>query len=221
MTRTLLCLGLAVVGATSHATILTFDIAGATSGSTLSQDYGDNVTATTMGAFGYGDTHGFTPDVVTEYDGFGATEELNFWTTGYSDLTNVAEYEPDGAPGFAINLVASGGNLVELHGFDLGNFGSEITIPSLTITDEANNVLFSQTNFVLPVWSTPHLSFDFGTPLVGQTIRIAFDLTGLGGNSDNVGIDNIAFSQAPVPEPMTLVGLAAGIGALARRRRNK
>lgn len=219
MNRTFLCLGVVAFAAASQATVLTFDITGATNSTLISQDYGDNVTATTMGNFGYGSDFGFTPDVVTEYDGLGNQQDLNFWSTGYSDLTNVAEYEPDGDPGFAINLVASNGNEVLLHGFDLGNFGGAITVPGVTITDEMDNVLYSSLNFALPGNTSPHISFDFNTPLVGQSIRIEFDLTGLGGNSDNVGIDNIAFSQQPVPEPMTMVGLATGLALIARRRR--
>lgn len=207
--------------ALSNATVLTFDISGNTAGQLVQQAYGDNVTAATMGSFSYGSAHGFTPDVTTSYIGLGNQTDLNWWSTGYSDLTNVVEYEPDGDPGYAISLGASTGNLVSLHDFDLGNFGAQITIPGLTVKDGTNNVLFSQSNFVLPGSGTmTHLHFDFNSaPLTAQSLTITLDLSGLGGNSDNVGIDNIGFSQSAVPEPATLAALGIGALALLKRRR--
>jgi hypothetical protein len=39
------------------------------------------------------------------------------------------------------------------------------------------------------------------------------------GNGWWTGIDNVAIQQQPVPEPMTMTLLAAGLVAVARRRR--
>lgn len=199
----------------ANATVLTFDITGAADGSVMPQSYGDNVTATTMGNFSYGSAHGFTPDITTSYVGLGGQADLNWWSNGYGDLTNVIEYEPDGAPGFSVDLLASSG-LVELHGFDMGNWGSDITVASVKVMS-GTNTLFSQSNVFLPGGST-HVDFDFTTPLSAASMSIVIDLTGLGGSSDNVGLDNIAFGQA-VPEPTTMAILGAGVFTLLKRRR--
>jgi len=63
-----------------------------------------------------------------------------------------------------------------------------------------------------------------GQPATGSVISVLIDLQGLRGNSDNVGIDNITFSQiavAPVPLPAALPLLLAGLGGLAIARRRK
>jgi len=219
--QALFILGIGGLVASSQATILTFDIDNNGAGQLLQGEYGDNVTTATMGSFHYDVSNGTTPDVTTSYLGQGAQAELNWWSTGYSDLTNVAEYEPDGAPGYSITLTAAAGWNVVLNGFDLGNFGGEITVPSITVLGDGNAVLAQFNNFVLTASNTAHSPFSFGPALQGQSLTINFDLTGLGGNSDNVGIDNISFNQvaALVPEPATMGALAIGIAALVRRRR--
>lgn len=201
----------------SHATVLTFDITGATSGSILPQGYGDNVTSTTMGSFSYGMGTGFTPDVTVDYVGSpGNQADLNFWATGYNDLVNVVEYEPDGAPEFSLVFTATNGQAVRLESFDLGNFGGAITLPSLTITNENNVVLWQMTNIAMPGSNLPHISFN--PNVAGTMLTLKADISGLGGASDNVGLDNIAFGQEAVPEPFTMAGIA-GLGLLAARRK--
>jgi hypothetical protein len=210
---------LTVLAASGSATVLTFDLAGATDYTPIPQEYGDNVTATTMGGFSYGAGGGFTPDVNVGYFGSpGSQSFLNIWTTGYNDLTNVAEYEPDGEPTFGFTFDGTNGQAVRLESFDLGNYGGAVTVPGITITDGTGNVLWSQTQFALPASSNPgHLTF---SPNVTATsLRMTVDVTGLGGNSDNVGFDNIRFSQQPVPEPASLTSLGLGGLAFLRRRR--
>ena len=55
-----------------------------------------------------------------------------------------------------------------------------------------------------------------------NSLSIEIDLTGLGGSSDNIGIDNISFVQqtAAVPEPSSLLLVwITGIGVASIRRR--
>lgn len=213
----------AFVGAqNAQATVLTFDITGLAPGNELPQGYGDNATATTMGTFSYGSTGGFTPNVSVEYDGFSTQSNLNWWDNGYSDLTNVVEYEPDGAGGYSITFIAAPGHSVTLVSFDIGNWGSQVTLPVVKVIDQNSQELFAQTDVVLPSSSNPHISFSPG--VTGQSLTLIIDTAGLGNNSDNVGLDNILFTEAAddttIPEPASLSVLAlGGFALLARRRR--
>lgn len=219
MKQTLILCALSAA-AFSQATVLTFDIDNASDGMVMPQDYGDNVSAATMGSYHYGMGTGFTPDVAVQYLGSpGSPNDLNFWSTGYNDLTNVLEYEPDGFPEYSVVFSASAGNQVVLESFDMGNFGPEITVPGVTIRDENGTVVWQMANIALPAGSVQsHLHFDL-TGVTGQTLTMRVDLAGLGGNSDNVGLDNISFGQQAVPEPATLAVLALGAAAFARKRR--
>jgi hypothetical protein len=220
-TRSLLLIGLFAALSSASATVLTFDIDGATEFSAMPQAYGDNVTSTTMGSFHYGSAGGFTPNIVVSYIGPAANTELSFWDTGYSDLTNVVENEDDGENGYTLRFNAGSGVFVRLDGFDLGNFGAAVTLPGLSVVDGNGNVLFSQTNIMVPANSQPHLDFDFASGLFGAELNIIVDTTGLGGNSDNIGLDNLEFEESAVPEPTTLALLLLGAigGATMLRKR--
>jgi hypothetical protein len=191
------------------ATVLTFDITGATDGVTMPQGYGDRANSTTDGAFSYGAGGGFTPSVLVDYFSPDAPIDLNFWTTGYSDLTNVVENEPDGEAGYTIRFTADPGFLVRLDSFDLGNFGGAVTLPGLRVEDGKGNILFSMSNIFVADSTQPHQDYDFAGGLFGSELNIIVDTTGLGGNSDNIGLDNIQFGQ-DVPEPSAYAMLALG-----------
>jgi hypothetical protein len=216
--KRILILGMVAVAAFSQATVLTFDIDGNSAGQVLQQGYGDNVTAADMGTFHYGISNGTTPDITVSYAGTpGNQADVNWWNTGYSDLTNVMEYEPDGLPLFSVTFTGSNGMNAVLNSFDLGNFGGAVTLPGLTVRDESGAVLWQMTNIAVGSSATPHLSFDVGG-LSASVLTLEVDLTGLGGNSDNIGLDNISFGQEAVPEPFTMTGIAV-LGLLAARRR--
>lgn len=214
--KRLLTIGMVAVAAFSQATILTFDVTGNTVGVFMDDAYGDNVTAATMGNFGYDISNGITPDVTVSYSG-GTAGQLSWWSTGYSDLTNVIYYEPDGSSPMRVTFTGSNGQNAVLNSFDLGNFGGEVTLPGLTVRDGSGNLLWSALNVTVPIFTSPALNFNVGG-VAAEVLVLEVDLTGLGSSSDNIGLDNISFSQEPVPEPMTLVALAAG-GLLLRRRK--
>jgi hypothetical protein len=203
-----------------QATVLTFNIDGISSGNVMPQSYGDNVTAMDMGAFHYGAAGGFTPNVTVSYaDPSGL--DITYWENGFNDLNGVLNNEDDGESGYSITLLADAGFNVSLAGFDLGNFSSAVTLPGLTIVDGNGSILFSQLNFQMPASSSPHLDFDFNT-LLAQELSIHIDTTGLGGNSDNIGLDNIQFSQTavvPVPAAMWLFGTGViGLLSIVKRK---
>lgn len=213
--KRILILAFGAVAAMSQATVLTFDIAGNNAGNALDANYGDNVSAATMGAFSYDISNGITPDVTVSYLG-GTQNILSWWSTGYSDLTNVIYYEPDGGTPMSVTLTGSNGQNVVLNSFDLGNFGATVILPGLTVRDGSGNVLWQNLNVAVPSSSSPHLSFNVG--VTAEVLVLEVDLTGLGGNSDNIGLDNISFGQEAVPEPISMIGLAA-LGFIATRRR--
>ena len=205
----LLLIALIAGASNASATVLTFDITGVTNGVTMPQGYGDRVNSTTDGAFSYGAGGGFTPNAVVDYFSPDAPIDLNFWTTGYSDLTNVVENEPDGEAGYTIRLTADAGFVIRLDSFDLGNFGGAVTLPGLSVVDGDGNILFSMSNISVADFNQPHQDYDFAGGLFGSVLNIIVDTTGMGGNSDNIGLDNIQFGQ-DVPEPAAYAMLALG-----------
>lgn len=196
--------------AQNNATVLTFDINNAADGSIISQSYGDNVTAVTMGNFGYGAAGGFTPNVSVSTAGV-AGNTLNYWSSGYNDLFQVIENEPDDAEGYSLTFTADAGYNVVLTSLDIGNWGGAINLPGIRVFDESNTTLFQQTDTPLAANNIQnHVHIDFST-ITGQTLTIEINTIGLGGSSDNVGLDNIQFGQVsavPVPGAVWLFGSA-------------
>jgi hypothetical protein len=113
-----------IVSALSNvrATELTFNIAGFFNFSNMSQDYGDKVTAATMGDFSYGIEGGFTPNVSVSYGPDGA--DPAFWTTGYGDLTNVLFEYRDSFGTLEVTFAADPGFEVNLHRWEMASYSS-------------------------------------------------------------------------------------------------
>jgi PEP-CTERM motif len=220
-------------GHQAEATILIFDQSApntpTSNFATVSQAYGDNVTAVSQGGFTYlVGPEGFTPNVVVAYGP--VANDVHMWTTDYGDLVNVIYRETDGVGPLDVVLSAAAGFVVRLHDFDMGGWpDTDRIINSVQVLDATNTPLFSASNVLIQgaADGTAHTDFNFATPLQSSTLTIRFDASNLGGNSDDVGIDNIRFSQAQVdqqvvPEPGTLLLLGSGLTGLAaawRRRR--
>jgi hypothetical protein len=142
----------------AKATVLTFDT-GLTNGAIMPQTYGDQVVSTISGTFSYGAAGGFTPIIAVDYTSPDAPLDLNFWTTGYSDLVNILENEPDGENGYTVRLTADPGFLVRLDSFDLGNFGGAVTLAGIRVQDGLGNLLFSLSNISVLASSQPHQDY--------------------------------------------------------------
>ena len=198
----------------AQATVLNFNISGATDGSAIPTAYGNRVSSASSGAFSYGNQgEGFTPGIAVSY-GFAAS----FWSSGYGALTNVAY--ADGSQ-FSLTLTADAGLFVSLSSFRMAGFDNSYQINGVSVTGGSTS--FAQSNVVINGSSngTGLTTFSFGAPIVGSSLTISFNSTNLGAAFQaNVGIDNIVFAQ--VPEPSVLAAALAGVGGLGlvlRRRR--
>lgn len=206
---------------TASATVLTFDQVGITNGITVDQDYGDRVTGASDLSGSYGTAGGATGNVVVEYLNLGPNVSL-LWTGGYNDLDNVLYVEPDGtADPMAIRFTADAGYNVVLNEFTIGNYGGAVTLPNIRVSN-GNTSLFSIDNFALA--STSGSASVFSPNVQGQELTLIVDLFGLGGSSDNIGLDNISFSQivvAAVPLPAGSLLLLSGLSGFAAFNRRK
>lgn len=192
--------------------------------------YGDRVTATSQGGYLYGLGGGATPNVVTRYGSAGGLVELYTWAADFGDLQHVVFAREPIA--FELRLIADPGYRVSLGSFDMAGWQnlSFASIASVSVEDGNGNVLFSQSNVPIAgdAIGPRHTHFAFANLSAGE-LRIKFDSTtngqGVVLDSDDVGIDNIRFSQAlasNVPEPgsAALLGLGLiGVLGLIRRRR--
>lgn len=196
----------------ARAAVLTFDMP---VNPVVDQAYGDNITAATNGDFSYGVAQGFTPDITVAYE----AGSPQLWATGYGDLKNGLTSDSSDQELLVLTFTATSGFDVRLHSFDLAatGFSSDETINSVTVFDGNNNILFSQTNPKISISS--HTSFTFGTPLTAQVLKVKIDAQNT--DSDDIGIDNVTFSQIAVPEPTYVLLLASSIAFLGvTHRRN-
>ncbi len=203
-------------------TVLTFDHNPLGNFVRIDQNYGDRVT-NSPDAFGHqysivDDGFGPTPNIEVRYGGVLPT----IWTTGYGDLVNLLFNDQDGDTTLSLTLTADPGFKVGLFGFDLASFtGAGQTIPGIQVRNAANNsVLFSRgTTFVT---GASHNDIDFAGGLFASAIDIDIDLTGLGSVSDNIGIDNVYFTQVVIPLPAAIWLFGSGLlGLVGIARRKK
>ena len=225
-----------LVSGTAGATILQFDQArsratGSTveptyAGAGLPQDYGDRVAGSPQsvsgGQYTYGNAgEGYTPNVEVAYSLGVATGagEVRMWTTGYGSLNNVI-FGPPGSQRIDIQFTADPGYSVLLHGFDLAGWPeADYTINGVSVLEGANT-LFSQSSVLVEGdgIGDPFTRFDFSTPLSGPSLTIQIDYSNIAsGSQDNIGLDNLRFSQfpSPVPEPSGWACLLAGVSLVA------
>ncbi|PSB00613.1 hypothetical protein [Merismopedia glauca] len=188
--------------------------------------YGDNVNSTSDAVGSYLKGNGFTPNITVDYRGVNPADgsssffdNLDFWSTDYGDLQNIAYPVVDGTLG-EISLTPQTGYKVKLNSFDLAGFlRADQPNQTVRILDANYNVLLDYSPFNVE-GDSGHSTF-LPNLISSQTIRIQF------GNSWNTGIDNINFDQVAnnaVPEPATILGSLAfsifGANSL-RKRQNK
>src|SRR5687767_6870108 len=114
--------------AQAQATVLTFADLNLINYGDIPNTYGDNVTG--PGAFPngtYGMGNGWTPNITTDYrsttpGGVTTTTHLDYWSTGYGDLIDVAFVPTNGDYAHLI-LTPSAGWDVRVNSFDLAAWG--------------------------------------------------------------------------------------------------
>jgi hypothetical protein len=213
---------LAAVPFAANATVLTFADLGLGNGGAVPQDFGDNVAGA---GNGYEEGFGWTPNVAVEWDDQGEGSQWVNFTSGWSGgLTDSIYWEDPYEDGtipdpFGFTFTAEEGWFVVLHGMDMPDFGVEITGVDLMVKDGEGNVLVDSD----PEWNASVVEVNFEDPIVATELSVEFDVADINntGYIDWFGVDNISFSQQPVPEPATMLALGAGLAALAARRRKK
>ncbi len=228
------------------ASVLTFQISDATNNQSINQNYGDNISAFSVGTFTYGSAGGLTPNVTVSYGpatrGIGSTVDCGspyppadntgcvyWWSGDFGDLTTPviaqlgrgATY--DGK--ILVTLVADPGYWVSLSSLDLAGYYTTSMDPinGVTVTDGSDVLLNSQLGITVPARGVGHASLSF-TGIYASTLKITMDASNLANfQGENVGLSNLQFSQLAVPEPSTWFSLASGLGllALGARRRNR
>lgn len=215
----------AVIGAvaSASATVFTFETSSASSlptnavtGTGGAVIYGNRVASAIENGYSYGSAFGFTPNVAVSYSSNGANVPST-WGSGYGDLVNVIW--GSGAQStltdniVSVTFTADPGWLIDFRGFSVarwstgtypGSFVSLTNAEGVTVDLLAAQQLVSGTSTTFAYGDDTYVSTSF-------VLRF--------GNGWWTGIDNVAIQQQPVPEPMTMTLLAAGLVAVARRRR--
>ncbi len=190
--------------------VLTFDQTNPAVGDfvPVNTNYGDRVTALSDAAGSYGShgSGGFTPNLVVDYSNDHPSTYLSLWTTGFGSLINVLHNDFGHQNGYTVTITADAGYRARLHSFDLaGWLNTDYVIPGFWVSD-GTTILYSRTNpLVRGATGAQVTSVVLAAALEARILQIHIDTTGMNGFSDNIGLDNIAISQAeePVPEPMT------------------
>ncbi|MCA9303039.1 MAG: hypothetical protein KC996_02845 [Phycisphaerales bacterium] len=201
MNRTVLAATLLATTSVANASILLFVIDGLGNFDPIPQDYGDRVTATTIGIYHYGiGTEGPTPNIIATYPTAGGVDPSH-WGTGYGDLRDVYFDDADGVGHGEVILSADYGYEVVLYSFEMAAyssvFSSDPTIDAVRVMGCSPGALFEQTNAVIS--ETTHTTFDFtSSPLQDREIRIQFESGNLAGLSDDIALDTIRFGQVEV-----------------------
>lgn len=230
-----LALALARPAQAQGTTILTFNPASSyTEGTAIPQTYGDNVTAATMGAFQYGGSSGFTPNVSVIYGGgLGAPSVPQFHQFGYGDITNYIQGPLDQTTSLIlVTLVPDAGFSVTLNSIDIATLhDSTTTVKGLQVFGTGGTLLFDLAN--APVTggtsaSPAHTHYDFTGVTSTGFLTLQIDASNLSNKAGEIALDNISFtqnrtSQTAAPEPGTLLLLSVGalplMGGILRRRR--
>ncbi len=162
----------------------------------------------------YGDVAGVVD--VTYTNVLSPTNPLVWWPDSYNNLYGVLWAQGSDAASHArIDLVPAAGQQLTLQGFDLGAYSN--TTRATNVAVYAIGSATALYTFAGNVGNSNVSATPFSFNLSSATgIRIEFF-----NSAFNVGIDNIRFDVAPIPEPGTLALMLAGMAALAARARRR
>lgn len=140
-----------------------------------------------------------------------------WWNTGYNDLYSVVFANGGDASSHAvITLTPLAGQRVTLTGFDVGAYYYTTLGTHIRVYEVGNPTALYSYDGPVGSGSTTHWSF---AGSISSSAGLQVDWYD---SAWNVGVDNLAFSIAAVPEPSTSALMLAGLalaGAAARRRR--
>jgi hypothetical protein len=210
-----------LLGATvsGSATVLVFETAlgfSLSSSDFLSENpYGHRVAGNGQGGYIYNNYGGWTDHISVSYSGNNSTPAG--WGEGYGPMGNVlwGAGSSSGVNEVSIHFVADPGFLVEFRELQVARWSNGSYPGSyVTLTDALGTTSTLLENTEL---DTSLTVLDYNdTPFVSSEFTLTF------GQGWWTAIDNLQFSQvAAVPEPASMIALALGAGAVARRRVRK
>ncbi len=192
-----LCAMLSLVcAASASATILTFDQNPIPA--PVYQDYGDNTTATSQNGATYEMGGGWTPAISVTYRSlnpstFAVTCECaGVWGGGYGDLSNVLQASGSGDM-LEVVFTPAPGVEVRLNSFDLSAFNVDQLSQPVLVLDDAGLT-------AADIGPLDARCYESGTANrthvhVNVGVQLSAPLHLRVGNTYNVGIDNVDFSQ--------------------------
>ena len=165
----------------------------------------------------YGDVAGVVD--ITYIDVLHANDSLRWWDAGYNDLKRVAWANGTDAPGASharIEIKSLNGEAVTLNSMDFGAYPGTRLNTNIRVTAIGGGAALFSYSGEVGFGTTAHNTF---SPAVSSNNGLWIDWYD---TAYNVGIDNVSFRIAPVPEPETYAMLLAGLAlmsGIARRRK--
>ncbi|MCV2354624.1 PEP-CTERM sorting domain-containing protein [Paucibacter sp. B2R-40] len=209
MRKLLSIVALLVSPLSAQATVLPFT---STFGAGGLATYGDRIVGSPQDGASYFEGAGWTPNVELVFTTLNASGLASLWSSGYASLLGALGHGAFNVP-YQIDFVPDAGWNITLQGFDIATWSSGTYPTDIRIWDDKGS--FAQPNLL-----------SFASALNPQTVYqpLSAPVAGTGtvhlylNNLGSTGLDNIAFTQSPVPEPAALLLISAGLAAFWARR---